>query len=110
MEKNSLTEKERSVLHSLCNGDIKYNDAAKILEISEEKIVELLDSYTWIPSPEKMEELNDVAMETFNYIEAEMQIDKILEHRKRGNINILKYITDMMSLHFAKEKISENIS
>lgn len=109
MEEKSLTEKERSVLHSLCNGDIKYNDAAKILETNEEKIVELLDRYTWIPSPEKMEELHDVAMETFNYIYAEIQIDKILERRKRGNIDILKYVTDAMSLLFTKDKILENI-
>lgn len=79
MEEKSLAEKERSVLHSLCNGDIKYNDAAKILETNEERIVELLDRYTWIPSPEKMEELHDVAMETFREIESQIYKEKI-EH------------------------------
>lgn len=78
MSKN-MTEKERIVLHCLCNGDITFADAATLLDISEEKVEELLSSYTWTPSPEKLSDLRDIAMENFQEIESEIQKEKLFE-------------------------------
>ena len=69
--------KEGDVLYSLCNGDISFTEAATLLEVSQEKVEELLSNYTWIPSPEKLSELHDVAMETLSQIHKEKKFDQI---------------------------------
>lgn len=78
-----MNKKERDALYSLCNGDISFTEAATLLETSEEKVEELLGNYTWTPSPEKLSELRNIAMENFRYIELEIHKEKILEHIQR---------------------------
>lgn len=63
-----MNQKERDVLHSLCNGDIKFSEAADQLGITEKEIEEMLDDYSWLPSPERLAELNETEMETLTYI------------------------------------------
>lgn len=75
-----MNKKEKDVLNSLCNGDISFTEAVTLLEISEEKIEELLGKHVWTPSPEKLSELRDIAMENFRYIELEIQKEKLFKH------------------------------
>jgi hypothetical protein len=64
-----MNKREKEVLHSLCDGDISFSDAADILETTEEKIEEMLESYSWLPSPQRLAELNEIEMETLSYIQ-----------------------------------------
>ncbi|VVB85616.1 Uncharacterised protein [uncultured archaeon] len=63
-----MNKKERDVLHSLCDGDITFSEAAGQLGIPEKEIEEMLDDYSWLPSPERLAELNETEMETLSYI------------------------------------------
>lgn len=63
-----MNKKERDVLHSLCDGDITFSDAANRLGITEKKIEELLEDYNWLPSPQRLAELHKTEMETLSYI------------------------------------------
>jgi hypothetical protein len=64
-----MNKREKEVLHSLCDGDITFSDAVSMLETTEEKIEEMLDSYSWLPSSERLAELNETEMETLSYIQ-----------------------------------------
>ncbi len=63
-----MNKKEKDILHSLCNGDITFKEAADQLRVPEKKIGEMLDDYNWLPSPEKLAELHETEMETLSYI------------------------------------------
>lgn len=63
-----MNKKERDVLHSLCNGDITFSDASSQLGVSKERIEEMLEDYSWIPSSERLAELCQIEMETISYI------------------------------------------
>lgn len=81
-----MNEKERKVLYSLCNGDIDFMDAAKLLGVSKEKIEDMLDNYTWTPSPEKMAELHEAEMETLLHIKEITKVrHKILQKSIGGS-------------------------
>jgi len=64
-----MNNKEKEVLHSLCEGDITFSDAVSMLETTEEKIEEMLESYNWLPSSKRLAELNEIEMETLSYIQ-----------------------------------------
>jgi len=64
-----MNKREREVLHSLCDGDITFSDAAGKLETTEEKIEEMLESYSWLPSSKRLAEFNETEMETLSYIQ-----------------------------------------
>lgn len=63
-----MNKKERDVLHSLCEGDITFSEAASKLGITEIEIGEMLDDFNWLPSLEKLAELSETEMETLSYI------------------------------------------
>jgi len=63
-----MNKRERDVLHSLCDGEITFSEAAERLETTEGKIEEMLEDYSWLPSPQRLAELNETEMETLSYI------------------------------------------
>lgn len=63
-----MNKKERDVLHSLCEGDITFSEAASKLGITEIEIGEMLDDFNWLPSLEKLAELSETEIETLSYI------------------------------------------
>jgi hypothetical protein len=63
-----MDKRERDVLHSLCNGDITFSEAAEKLGVTKEKIEELLEDYSWVPSPQRLAELHKSEMETLSHI------------------------------------------
>lgn len=63
-----MNKKERDVLQYLCDGEITFSEAADKLGITEKEIEEMLDDYSWLPSPEKLAELNETEIETLLYI------------------------------------------
>lgn len=64
-----MNKREREVLHSLCDGDITFSDAAGRLETTEKTIEEMLETYSWLPSSKRLAELNETEMETLSYIQ-----------------------------------------
>lgn len=63
-----MNKREREVLHSLCDGDITFLEASSQLGVTEEIIEEMLENYSWLPSPQRLAELNETEMETLSYI------------------------------------------
>lgn len=63
-----MNKREREVLHSLCDGDITFLEASSQLGVTEEIIEEMLENYSWLPSPQRLAELNEAEMETLSYI------------------------------------------
>jgi hypothetical protein len=63
-----VNKKERDVLRSLCDGDITFSEAADQLDVTEEKIEEILEEYEWLPSHQRLAELHETEMETLSYI------------------------------------------
>ncbi|SNQ59905.1 hypothetical protein [Candidatus Methanoperedens nitratireducens] len=63
-----MNKRERDILHSLCDGDITFSEAADQLGITEKEIEEMLENYSWLPSPQRLAELNEAEMETLSYI------------------------------------------
>lgn len=63
-----MNEKEREVLNSLCNGDMTFGEASDILGVPKEKIEEMLEDYSWVPSSGRLAELCEIEMETLTYI------------------------------------------
>ena len=63
-----MNNKERDVLHLLCNGDITFSEASGMLSVSKEEVEEMLDNFNWIPSSDRIVELCEVEKETLSYI------------------------------------------
>lgn len=63
-----MNENEREVLDTLCNGDITFSEASEKLGVSKEKIEEMLEDYSWVPSSERLSKLVEMEMETLSYI------------------------------------------
>lgn len=63
-----MNNKEKDVLHLLCNGDITFSEASGMLGVSKEEVEEMLDHFNWIPSSDRIVELCEVEKETLSYI------------------------------------------
>lgn len=62
---------ERSVLASLCEGKITFSEAANMLNISKERVEEMLESFKWMPSSTRIAELCDSEREALSNISKE---------------------------------------
>lgn len=96
-----MNKKERKVLYVLCNGDISFSEAAELLGISEEKVENMLENYTWTPSSTKMSELHEIEMETLSYIEKITQVKSEVSRaqiEKLGQVQSSKDISTSITI------------
>ncbi len=67
-------EEFRHVLDSLFQGKIKFDDALSMLEVSEDKLHEMIGSYEYIPTREQTYEANKMIIEMIELIEKDVHI------------------------------------
>lgn len=64
-----MSDQINAVLNSLCEGSITFSEASQLLGLSKDKVEELLESFVWVPSVERISELCEIERETLSLVE-----------------------------------------
>jgi hypothetical protein len=69
---------QAEVLQLLCDGVITIEEAAGRLGVSEDRVEELLDGFTWMPSSDRMRELCEAERRTLALIRGESKPERCI--------------------------------
>ncbi|QLC51105.1 hypothetical protein HWN40_13195 [Methanolobus zinderi] len=59
----------KDTLRSLYEGEMTFSEASSLLEVSKDEVEEMLESFEWVPSAERISELCEIEKETISLIE-----------------------------------------